>query len=172
MVKHEKTEQVAEYQELIKGAKSVFLADYMGLDVASMEELRKKCREQDVRFAVVKNRIMRIAAAGLGHEALGEHLKGPTAIAVSDVDEVSPAKVISKFAKDKKKPTLKACMVDGSVYGAEDAEAFAALPSLEETRAQLLSVFQAPAGQLVRLLAAPSTQLTRCIDARKDKLEG
>jgi len=172
MVKHEKTEQVAEYQALIKGCKSVFLADYMGLDVASLEDLRKKCREQDVRFAVVKNRIMRIAATGLGYEDLGQYLKGPTAIAVSDQDEVSPAKVIFTFAKDKKKPTLKAAMVDGAVYGPDEAEAFATLPTLEEARSQLLSVFQAPASQLVRMLAAPSTQITRCIDARKDKLEG
>jgi large subunit ribosomal protein L10 len=172
MVNHQKSEQVAEYQALIKGCKSVFLADYMGLDVASLEDLRAKCRANDVQFTVVKNRLMRIAAAELGFEELGQYLKGPTAIAVSEQDEVSPAKVIATFAKVKKKPTLKAAVVDGAVYGPTEADVFANLPTLDEARSQLLSVFQAPASQLVRLLAAPSTQITRCIDARKDKLEG
>jgi len=175
MVKRERVNQdkaavVAEYRELLRGAKSVYLADYAGLDVRSLEELRAQCRKESIQFAVVKNRLLRIAAAELGYTELGQHLEGPTAIAASDRDEVTPAKILTKFAKTKKKPQLKGAVVDGSVYGPADAQAFAALPSLEETRSTLLSVFQAPASKLVRMLATPSTQLARVLDARKDKL--
>ncbi len=172
MAKHEKVQLVAEYTELLKSSKSMYLADYVGLDVGSMEELRAQCRNQSIRFQVVKNRLLRRAASDLGYEALGEHLTGPIAIAVSDLDEVSPAKVISKFAKEHKtsKPALRGAVVDGNVYGPNEAEALSKLPSLDETRSMLLNVLSAPASQLVRIIAAPGTQIARVLDARKDTL--
>jgi len=170
MVKPEKAAQAASYTELLKNAKSIYLADYLGLDVASIQELRTQCRESDIRFRVVKNRIMKVAAAEAGFAELATYLEGPTAVAISEVDEVSPAKILTKFARKHKKPKLKAVVVDGSVFGPEEAEAFAKLPSFDEVRAQVLNVISAPASQLVRLLAAPGTQLARVIDARKDTL--
>ena len=170
MVKPEKATQAASYAELLKNAKSIYLADYLGLDVASITELRTQCRESDVSFRVVKNRIMKVAAREAGMADLANYLEGPTAVVISEVDEVAPAKIISKFAKKHKKPKLKAAVVDGSVFGPEEADAFAKLPSLEQVRALLLSVLSAPAGQLVRLLSTPGTQVVRAIDARKDTL--
>ena len=170
MVNPEKAAQAASYAELLKNAKSIYLADYLGLDVARIQELRTQCREGDVRFRVVKNRIMKVAAAEAGFAELATYLEGPTAVAISEVDEVSPAKIITRFAKQHKKPTLKAAVVDGSVFGPEEANAFAKLPSLDEVRAQLLNVVSAPASQIVRLLVAPGTQMVRVIDARKDTL--
>ena len=171
MVKPEKLAQVEEYTDLLKNARSVYLADYIGLDVASMEELRAQCRDQSVSFTVVKNRIMRRAAEDLGMGDLGQYLVGPTAVAISEKDEVAPAKLLVKFAKEKKeKPALKAAIVDGSVYGAEDAQAFAKLPSFDDMRATLLNVISAPATKIVRVVAGPGASVARVGGARKDQL--
>jgi large subunit ribosomal protein L10 len=171
MANPEKTAQADAYCELLKGAKSVYLADYLGLDVAAIQDLRKECRDESIRFKVVKNRIMKRAVTDIGLGDLGQYLEGPTAVAISATDEVSPAKILVKFAKKHKKPKLKAAIVDGAIYGPEEAEAFAKLPSFNEVRAQLLSVFNAPATQLVRMLATPPGQLARVIDARRGELE-
>jgi large subunit ribosomal protein L10 len=171
MVKPEKEAEVREYLDYLRNAKSIYLADYLGLDVAEITELRRKCRTESIRFSVVKNRLMRRAAAELGLEALGAYLAGPTAVAVSETDEVAPAKILAGFAKDKERPKLKAAVVDGVVYGPEAAAEFARFPSLTELRAKLLYVFSAPATQLVRVIAANGTQLARVLDARRDQLE-
>lgn len=170
MPTEQKVATVDAYTELLKSAKSVYLADYIGLDVESISELRKQCRDESVTFTVVKNRLMIRAANAAGMEDLAQHLRGPVAVAVSTTDEVTPAKLITKFAKDHDMPKLKAAVVDGQVVGAAEAEAFAKLPSLPEVRSQLLSVLNGPAGAMVRLLAAPSSSLARVINARKDTL--
>ncbi len=169
MVNAEKVAQVGEYSELLKSAKSIYLADYIGLDVAGISELRKRCRDESVSFRVVKNRLMKLAAADAGLADLEQYLEGPTAVVISETDEVSPAKLIVEFAKKKKKPKLKAAVVDGEVFGPEEAASLAKLPTFNEQRAMLLSMINTPATQLVRLLSTPATQLARVVDARQEQ---
>lgn len=167
----EKLALVETYTELIKSAKSVYLADYIGLDVAEVSELRAQCREQSITFRVVKNRLMKRAAEAAGYPELGQHLTGPIAIAASDTDEVAPAKLITKFAKDHDKPKLRGALVDGIIYDADEADVLAKLPGLNDLRSMILQLLSAPGTQIVRLLAAPGTQLVRVLDARREQLE-
>lgn len=170
-VRPEKLALVERYAEILKNAKSVYLADYIGLNVAQAQELRKQCREGDILYRVVKNRLLRRAADAAGFEALGAHLTGPIAIAVSNTDEVSPAKLLTKFAKEHQRPKLKGAVVDGVIYDAAEADVLAKLPGLNDLRSMILQVINAPATQLVRVVNAPGTQLVRVLDARREQLE-
>ena len=95
-----KKAQVAETVEILKAAQTGVLVDYRGLNVEEDTELRRKLREANVKYFVIKNTLLRLAAKEVGLDALDEALHGPTAIAVSSEDAVAPAKVIADFAKD------------------------------------------------------------------------
>lgn len=173
MASAEKVALLTEYTELLKDAKSIYLADYKGLDVEGMQDLRKQFRANDITFTVVKNCVLKRAATEVGIEGLSEHLVGPLAVAVSRTDEVQPAKIMVKYAKDNSTelPTLKAAVVGGKVYDAVGAVELSQLPSLDEMRAMMLNLFSTPATHIVRVLAAPGTQVARVIKARADQLE-
>ena len=98
-----KKAQVAETVEILKAAQTGVLVDYRGLNVEEDTELRRKLREANVKYFVIKNTLLRLAAKEVGLDALDEALHGPTAIAVSSEDAVAPAKVIADFAKENDK---------------------------------------------------------------------
>ncbi|GGE21060.1 50S ribosomal protein L10 [Marinithermofilum abyssi] len=139
-----KKEVVAEIVEKLQNSKSTILTDYRGLTVAEMNELRKQLREAGVEYKVLKNTMVRRAAAEVNYSELDEHLVGPTAIAFSPEDAVAPAKVLHKFAKDHKALEIKAGIVEGNVVSLDQIKELADLPSREGLLSMLLSVLQAP----------------------------
>jgi large subunit ribosomal protein L10 len=135
---------VAEIADKLSRSKSTVVADYRGLTVKQMNELRKQLREAGVEFKVLKNTLTRRASEQVGLSELNQHLTGPTAIAFSYEDVVAPAKILSKFAKDNKQLEIKGGIVEGKVVGLDEIKALADLPSREGLLSMLLSVLQAP----------------------------
>lgn len=123
---------------------STVVADYRGLNVAQVTELRKQLREAGVEFQVLKNTLLRRATAAADLTELDEVLTGPTAVAFSSNDAVAPAKVLNDFAKKNDALKLKGAVVEGRVIGESEIKALAELPSREGLLSMLLSVLQAP----------------------------
>ncbi|USB32766.1 50S ribosomal protein L10 [Paenibacillus sp. YPG26] len=120
------------------------VADYRGLNVSQVTELRKQLREAGIEFQVLKNSIVRRATAAAELTELDEVLTGPTAIAFSADDAVAPAKILNDFAKKNDALKVKGGVVEGRVVGVDQIKALAELPSREGLLSMLLSVLQAP----------------------------
>src|SRR3954469_777168 len=135
---------VAEVTEVAKTALSVVAAEYRGLTVSQMTELRAKARGQGVYMRVVKNTLARKALAGTTFEPIGPKLKGPLVLAFSKDDPGAAARVVKDFAKanDKLVPTL--VSIGGQVLSAKDLEKVASLPTKEQAISQLLGLLKAP----------------------------
>lgn len=128
----------------LQNSVSTVVADYRGLNVAQVTELRKQLREAGVEFQVLKNTLLRRATAAAELTELDEVLTGPTAIAFSETDAVVAAKVLNDFAKKNDALKLKGGVVEGRVVDADQIKALAELPSREGLLSMLLSVLQAP----------------------------
>ena len=140
----EKQEAVAAVAAKISESSSTIIADYRGLNVSQVTELRKQLREAGVEFQVLKNSIVRRATEGTDLEGLNSILTGPTAVAFSKEDAVVPAKILNNFAKANDALKLKGGVVEGRVVSMEEVKALAELPSREGLLSMLLSVLQAP----------------------------
>ena len=160
---------VTEVNEIAQKAQSVVAAEYRGLSVAKLTELRARARASKVYMRVVKNTLARRAVAGTPFECVGEKLKGPLILAFSQDDPGAAARLIKGFAKDHDKlvPTL--VSLGGSVLPGKDLDRVASLPTRAEALAQLLGVLKAPIGKFVRTLAEPHAKLVRTIAAVKDQ---
>ena len=160
---------VAEVNTVAQSALSVVAAEYRGLSVSKLTELRAKARASGVYMRVVKNTLARRAVAGTQFECVGEKLKGPLILAFSQEDPGAAARLIRGFAKDNDKlvPTL--VSLGGTVLSARDLERVASLPTKDQALALLLGVLKAPIGKFVRWLAEPHAKLVRTIAAVKDQ---
>lgn len=154
-----KKQVVVEMVERFSGAKSVIITDYRGLNVAEVTELRRKLREAGVDYKVVKNTLLKIAAKEAGIEGAEECFQGPTAVAFGLNDAVSPAQVLSKFAKDHKNLEIRGGILEGRIIGFDQVKALADLPPREVLLGQVASVFQAPIVGLVNVLQGPIRKL-------------
>jgi len=157
VVREEKVQTVQEIASKFKDAKSVVLADYRGLTVKQVTELRKLCRESGVDFKVYKNKLAQRATSEVGAEGLNEYLAGPTAFAFAG-DEITAAKIVAEFAKKNEKLEIKAGLVDGQVMSEAEVKALASLPSREGLLSMLLSVLQAPMRNFALAVKAVSEQ--------------
>ena len=154
-----KRETVAELREELANARTMIVSEYRGLSVKELAEIRRSLRKQDVSYRVVKNRLMRIAAADAVGDALSPLLVGPTAIAFGN-DEAGTAKAVI----DATRPYSKIVRITGGVLGgkaidAESVTRLATLPSREVLLAKLAGGMQAPVATLAGLLAAPLRNL-------------
>ncbi|MDQ0903397.1 MULTISPECIES: 50S ribosomal protein L10 [unclassified Paenibacillus] len=140
----QKEQAVAEVTEKFKASASTIIADYRGLNVAQVTQLRKTLREAGIEFVVLKNSLARRASANADLSALDEYLTGPTAIAFSNDDLVAPAKILTEFAKKNEQLSVKGGVVEGRVVGYDQIKALAELPSRDGLLSMLLSVLQAP----------------------------
>ena len=152
----EKSQVVAEIKEKFQQSKGVVLADYRGLTVAEVTQLRNQLRQAGVEYKVLKNTLVRRAAQEVGVEGLEAYLEGPTALAFS-ADPVAPAKVLSDFVKTNKLKTfqIKAGVVEGRVVGPEGVKDLAELPSREVLLAMVLRGMQAPLAGMANVLQGP-----------------
>lgn len=172
MERSQKTALVDAFKQSIDGAEAVVLAEFRGLTVGEADELRSKLREQGVQYRVIKNTLAKRAIAGTDLEVLNDGLTGPTAWAYAD-DPVAPAKALldaldGPIAEHLK---IKIGYLAGKALTPQEVEALAKLPSKDELRSMLLSVFNATSTKFVRVLSARPQEFLRLLNARKDEIE-
>ena len=149
----------------------IVLTDYKGLDVTSINDLRRKLRESNIEYQVVKNTLLVRAAEETEVALIKDHFKGPSAVAISYDDPVAPAKVLTQFAKDNNKLEIKVGVLNGKVLDLQAIKALATLPSREVMLAQLLSTINAVPTSLVRVLAEVPRSLLNVLTAIKEQKE-
>jgi large subunit ribosomal protein L10 len=160
---------VEEVNAVAAKALSVVAAEYRGLTVAQMTELRGKARASGVYMRVVKNTLARRALAGTAFEPLGTKLKGPLVLAFSNDDPGAAARVIRDFAKANEKLVPTSLSIGGQVLPAKDLDKVASLPTREQALSMLLGVIQAPVQKLVSTLHAVPSKLVRTLAAVRDQ---
>jgi large subunit ribosomal protein L10 len=163
---------VAEVTEVAKTALSVVAAEYRGLTVSQMTDLRAKARAQGVYMSVVKNTLARKALAGTAFEPVGPKLKGPLVLAFSKDDPGAAARVVKAFSKDNEKLVATLVSLGGDVLSAKDLEKVASLPTRAQALSQLLGVLKAPIQKLVGTIAAPNQKLVWTLAAHLQKKKG
>ncbi len=166
--RQEKSAVIEEVSAEVAKAQSIIVAEYRGLDVASVTVLRKKARESGVYLRVLKNSLARRAIAGTSFESVSDQLTGPLIYGIS-ADPVSAAKVMSDFAKTNDKLVLKAGALPGGLLNVEGVKALASLPSREELLAKLLGTMQAPIATFARTLNEVPTKFVRGLAAVRDQ---
>lgn len=173
MTREEKVAKIKELEELLGSAKGVYLANFRGMSVGVISELRKRCREADVRFTVVKNTLLRRAAKSSGAADLADMAVGPIAIATSTVDEVTPARLLADFAREFKLPEMRGGFVGGKAIDEIEAQAISLLPSREILLGNLLRALQGSLTNFVSVLQAPLRDFTSVLEqVAKQKDQG
>lgn len=165
MPKKDKEQKVLELTEKMKAAKSVYLTDFTGLNVPQATELRKKLREASVEYRVAKNTLTKLAAKNAGYEMLADYLTGPTGLAFGITDSIIPAKILTEFAKEGNKPTVKIGVIDGRLVNPGEVKQLALLPSREVLLSRVLAGFQAPIAGFVGVLGGILQKLVGTVDA-------
>lgn len=160
---------VAEVAEVAKNATSVVAANYAGLTVSQVTELRKQARNAGVYMRVIRNTLARRAFEGTSFQCMDEALVGPLVLAFSKEDPGAAARLFKEYAKKFDKLEVKALSIDGALLPANDLNKLASLPTRNEAIAQLMSVMKAPITKFVRTLAEPHAQLVRVVAAIRDK---
>ena len=160
---------VAEVAAVAAHAQSVVAAEYRGLTVSQMTDLRAKARRQGVYMRVVKNTLARKALAGTSFESVGPKLKGPLVLAFSKDDPGAAARVVKDFAKSNEKLVATLVSLGGQVLPGGELDRVASLPTREQALSMLLGVLKAPVQKLVGTLAAPASQLARTLAAVRDQ---
>ena len=150
----QKKQQVEEIKKLVTESSSFVLIDYCGITVAQDTELRTEFRKNDVKYAVIKNRLLKIALNELGYNQFDEALNGPTAVAFGGENLAAPAKIANEKAAAFKKMKIKCGMVDGIFLDEEGVKRLATLPSREGLIAQVLGMLQAPIAAFARVIDA------------------
>ena len=159
-------EEVAKVADI---APTAIAAEYIGLNVAQMTELRRSARAAGVYLKVVRNTLARRALEGTKFDCMREELTGPLILAFSNEEPGSAAKIIREFSKNNEKLVVKLIALDGKLLAASDLERVADIPSLEQARSMLLGLLQAPMAKFVRLLAEPEAKFVRLLAARRDQ---
>jgi len=165
----EKAAKVSELTQKMAGSKAIYLADFTGLDVASVTDLRSQLRQASVEYEVVKNRLAKRAAQEAGIAGLDPFFVGPTAIAFAGADPVEPAKILQKFIDAGGKITIKSGLVDGQVISADQFKALATLPSREQLLAKVVGAVQGPLYGLSGVLSGLLRNLVGVVAAIEKK---
>jgi large subunit ribosomal protein L10 len=169
MAKDEKARAVEELRRSFASAKGIYFADFQGMDVATATKLRNKCREAGVSFQVVKNTLARRAMDPAIAQALDPVLQGPTAVAVSEKDEIVPAKILNDFMKEFERPSLKAGIVDGKVMGKAQVLVLAKLPGRDVLLARFAGGLKSPVIKLHTALSSPLQKLAVALKQVSEK---
>src|SRR5258705_12517101 len=159
---------VAEVSAQLAKAKAVVVAEYRGLEVGRMTELRAKARKSGVYLRVLKNTLARRAVEGTPFAGLSQHMKGALVYGISP-DAVATAKVLNEFAKANEKLVIRAGAMENAVISAKEVTALASLPSREELLAKLLGTSQAPIAKCARTLNEVPSRFVRTLAAVRDK---
>ena len=159
---------VAEVGTKVAEAEAIIMAEYRGLEVGQMTELRAKARESGIYFRVLKNTLVRRAVADTPYAGLAEHMVGPLAYGIGS-DPVKAAKVLHEFAKANDKLVIKIGAMAGKLMSTKDISALAVLPSREELLSKLLGTMQAPITKFAQTLNEVPTRFVRGLAAVRDQ---
>ncbi len=165
-----KAEQVTELKGVFKTANTVVVAHYAGLTVAQMQTLRRQAKQAGASVKVAKNRLAKIALEGTDASVVAPLLKGPTVIAYSG-DPVAAPKVASDFAKAHDKFVILGGAMGNTALNPDGVKALASLPSLDELRAKIVGLIQAPATKIAQVVTAPAAKVARVVQAYASKSE-
>jgi large subunit ribosomal protein L10 len=165
----DKQQIVSEVNEAATSALSAVLADYRGVSVSALTQLRKNARQNNVYLRVVRNTLLKRAVAGTEYECIQDVLVGPTILAFSMEDPGAAARVLKEFAKANDKFEIKALSVGGKLLGADQIDALATLPTYGQAVSMLMSVMLAPVTKLVQTFNEVPTKVTRAVAAVRDQ---
>ncbi|RMF04653.1 MAG: 50S ribosomal protein L10 [Alphaproteobacteria bacterium] len=170
MDRAQKRELVAALHDVFSNTGVVVVAHYSGLTVADMTDLRRRMKDAGGRVQVAKNRLAKRALEGTEMAGIADLFTGPTCIVYSD-DPVAAPKIAVNFAKDHDKLVILGGAMGATVLDSEGVKSLASLPSLDELRAQLVGLIQAPAGKIAQVLNAPAGKLARVFAAKGQESE-
>ncbi|MGH8503104.1 MAG: 50S ribosomal protein L10 [Gammaproteobacteria bacterium] len=165
----EKQQIVSEVAAVAATAHSAVAAEYRGLTVETLTELRARARSEQVYLRVVKNTLARRAVAGTAFECMQSGFTGPLILAFSREDPGAAARLVKDFASQHDQLRTRLVAVGGQLMDASALERLASLPTREQALSQLLAVMQAPMAKLVGILAAPHAKLVRTLAALRDR---
>ena len=168
MNKESKKNYIEEMKKNFSSNEAFMIAQYQGLNVKELDNLRKELRENGILFKVTKNRITKLALKDSPVKDLEKFYTGPTATAMSS-DAITTAKILTKFAKTHKKLKIIAGYMDGKVLDQKEVAIIATLPSLEEARAKIVGILSSPAQKIVSILLAPGSKIANLARAKSLK---
>ena len=168
MNKESKKIYIEEMKKNFSANEAIMIAQYQGLNVTELDDLRKQLREKGILFKITKNRITKIAIKDSPVKDLEKYFTGPTAAAMSS-DPITTAKILTKFAKSHNKLKIVAGFMDGKVLDEKEVAIIATLPSLEEARAKIVGILATPAQKLVSILLAPGSKIANLARAKSLK---
>jgi large subunit ribosomal protein L10 len=173
MLRQDKERIVGELAERLKSSPNILVADYRGLSMPEIDELRTKLLETGARFSVVKNTLTRLAAEQAGVQALLDLIDGPTAIAFIDADgdPAAAAKILNDTARANDVLVIRGGLLEGDTVGDAEIKQLATLPPTDVLRAQLAGAVAAPLTTIVGLFTAPLRDIVNVLDARIKQLE-
>jgi large subunit ribosomal protein L10 len=169
--KAQKAATVADLTARLKASSTAVLADYRGMTVGQMRDLRTRLRGGGIEMVVVKNTLARRAAKAAGYEPLSAELVGPIAMLFAVEDVSAPARILNDYIKANRKMVIKAGLLEGQLIKADAVTELADLPSREVLLSRLLGAMQAPLGNLASVLQAPLTKFARTLDAVRTQKE-
>lgn len=169
--KQEKIELGKQYSELFQNASSVFVMDYKGLTVKQIQGLRKSIKNANARFAVVKNSVLKYGAEGSDVEKIKDLFVGPTAVAITEDDPVSVAKLFVESAKEFTQVTIKGGLVDGSVVSEDQIKSISKLPSREVMTSQFIGMLNSPLRGFLCTVKNMQTKVVYAINEVKNQKE-
>ena len=163
-----KVDAVSALKQTFSESNDFIFADYRGLSVQQITELRKQLREKGASFKVIKNRYAKIALNELEYPDVAELLVGPTAVTLTETDSGSVAKVLFDFGRESP-VTVKGAIIDGNVFDSAQVEAYSKLPTRDELISMLMSAMNGPVTNLMYALQAVPQKLVRTLQAVADK---
>jgi large subunit ribosomal protein L10 len=169
--KAQKAEIVKEISSKLSRSSTAVLADYRGMTVSQMQELRTKLRGGGLEMLVVKNTLARRAAEAAGLRGLDKELTGPVAMIFAAEDLSAPARILSEYIRTARKMVIKSGLLEGKVIDAETVSMLADLPSKEVLLGRLLGTMQTPLSNLASVLQAPLSKFARTLDAVRTEKE-
>ena len=164
----EKKAIVAEVAEIVAGSHSVIAAEYSGITVDKLTDLRKQAREANVVLRVIKNSLAKRAFEGTDYACLNDSLTGPLMLAFSQEDPAAAARIFKDFVKDNSKLVVKSIALGDKLMDASQLEMLAKMPTRDQALGMLAGVMQAPISKFVRTVAEPTNKLARVLAAVRD----
>jgi large subunit ribosomal protein L10 len=172
LLRKEKERIVEELQGALEGTKVAILSDYRGLNVGEMTVLRNQLRQASVNYRVVKNALIKLALKNTDLEPLIDQISGPTAVAFSYEDPISPAKILEQFGREQPKLEIKGGIVEGKLVDQAGVKRLAQIPSREALLGRLVSVLGAGPTHLVTVLSFNLQKLLQLLNAIRLQKEG
>ena len=159
LTKEQKKNYISEITTQLENSKAVMVTHYQGLTMTQLDELRAQMREHGIIFKITKNRITKLALENTKCKDLSDLFTGPTAVAFGE-DAIMSARILSKFAKDNENLKLIGGMMDNEVLDQAGVQNVASLPTLDEARANIVGILNAPASKLISILLAHSEKMS------------